>query len=1041
MLYPADTMRRITLVLVALSLASCLGESPEGLAPAPEAKTTVKMDFLHRPLPEIPLPNDIATRYDATSATGRRVNASLVAPTQFEARFRELLAQQDGWGRLQPISIPFTGPIDPTSVMAGHSDDNYDPADDVVYLVDITPSSPAYGELTMLDIGNGNYPVTLEERDLYWRNDPRGDTMSLLYEEVDEDTNGNGVLDRGEDSDADGVLDKPNWLPGHNPAPEDLAGRSDAIMTFYEAETQTLIVKPMVPLRERTTYAVVVTRRILDMDGEPVGSPYDFINHNGQTEALQPLLKVMPAGLALSDVAFTWTFTTQSLESHWVAVRNGLYGEGVQKHLGEDFPADVGGLLRLRDAAAFPDAKNLHILPAETWIPAYEILAQTLLGGDTSSLEYRTLLEHNWYVDYQVIGWFESPQLFPREGDDGEWVGFNDQSWPPDLDRVPAPARSEKIYFHLTVPRKEVSARGKGAPAPVVLLGHGYTGNRFDAVTFGPYLARYGLAVLAIDNVSHGISVSPLEKSLAGNLFGGQGIGGFAEAVFTDRAHDQNGDGVVDSGADFWTAYLFHTRDVVRQTALDYMQVVRILRGFDGERRFNFDVDGDGVNELAGDFDGDGQVDIGGRASITMTGGSLGGMMATVMGGLEPELDAIVPIVPGGGVAEIGIRSRQGGVPEAFILRSMSPIYIGTVDAEAGGLVVETIVPDLNDLAELPFAVVPDVQPGDTFLAENLTNGERGCGYVGAEGTVRASVESDEGDRTRILLFRGDALVLGSTECETMEDAEPMAVVDTFERSVDFQQVTKEAGEPLVALAEGLGLRRANPEFRRLQGIAQMVLDPGDPAIYATHMLGEPIIYARGKRTRTHALILPSAGDMSVPVSSSMTIARAAGLLEYQVSNPLYGKPDNQVLIDNYVAEAVNTLKRFESPEGEGVHIDVLNFGDNEDRWTWAPRLDPPLRVGFDKTDAHGGRSAYLVVYQRPTGQHGFPPPGSDTDRFRRECGEDCERTLGFDTGFFFVEMMGKYLASGGKVLRNDVCQRTGTCSDKPPVPGPRQNQ
>lgn len=1032
-------MRNVIVLLLALSLASCLGEEPEGLAPAPAAKTTVKMDFLHRPLPEIPLPNDIATRYDETSATGRRINASLVAPTNFEARFRELLAEQDGWGRLQPISIPFTGPIDVTSVMEGHDEEDYDPSNDVVYVVDITRGSPTFGELTLLDIGNGNYPVTLEERDLYWRNDPRGDTISLLYEEVDEDTNGNGVLDSGEDTDADGVLDKPNWLPGHSPAPDDLAGRADALMTFYERETQTLIVKPLVPLRERTTYAVVVTRRILDADGDPVGSPYAFINHNGQTEALQPLLEVLPEGLKLSDIAYTWTFTTQSLESHWVAVRDGLYGKGVQAHLGEDFPADVGGLLPLRDQTVFPDEDNLNILPAEDWIPVYEVLADTLLGANTSSLEYKTLLEHNQYVDYQVIGYFESPQLFEREDENGEWIGFNDQSWPPDLDRVPAKARSERVYFHLTVPRREVSARGNDEPVPVVLLGHGYTGNRFDAVTFGPYLARFGMAVLSIDNVSHGISINPLEKELARSILGSQGVGGFADAVFMDRAHDQNGDGTVDSGADFWTAYLFHTRDVVRQTALDYMQAVRVLRAFDGERRFNFDVNGDGTNELAGDFDGDGVVDVGGDAPIHMIGGSLGGMMATVMGGLEPELDAIVPIVPGGGLAEIGIRSRQGGVPEAFILRSMSPIYIGTVDEEAGGMVLETIIPDLNDLAELTFAVVPDVQPGDTLIAENLANGERGCGYVSAAGTVRASVESDEGDPTQILVFRGDALVLGTHECETQDDKEPFAVIDTFQQTVKFQQDSYEAGADLIALAEGLGLRRANPEFRRLQGIAQMVLDPGDPAIYATHLWQDPIWYGDGTRTGTHALILPSAGDMSVPVSTSMTIARAAGLLEYREPNPAFGKPDNQVLIDNYVPESVNILNRFEAPDGTGVHIDILNFGNGQDRWPWAPRLDPPLRVGFDEIDPLGGRSAYLVTYQNPTGQHGFPAPGEDTDRFLRECGDDCQETLAFDSGYFYVELMGHFLRSRGTALPNRPCQATDTCPDKPALPPLRE--
>ena len=125
----------------------------------------------------------------------------------------------------------------------------------------------------------------------------QGAGLSLFFDETDEDLdgdgildpgedlNGNGVLDPGEDlnenglldppedTDADGVLDKPNYLPGMNPARDDLPGRADALMYFYERESHTLIAQPLEPLRERTTYAVVVTRRLLDADGEPVGSP------------------------------------------------------------------------------------------------------------------------------------------------------------------------------------------------------------------------------------------------------------------------------------------------------------------------------------------------------------------------------------------------------------------------------------------------------------------------------------------------------------------------------------------------------------------------------------------------------------------------------------------------------------------------------------------------------------------------------------------------------------------------------------------------
>ena len=316
-------MKHYQITLIALfalsSLLGCFSKEPEALGKTEKAATTVKMDFYAKPLPEIPLPNDLATRYDSTSPTKRRLNASLIAPARFESDVRKQIDEIDGWGINQPITIPFTGPLDINSILEGHRDSDYDPSNDVVYLIDITPGSPDEGQLKHLDLGEGNYPVVLERLE-YWQNDPRGWTLSLGFEEADEDVNGNGILDPGEDingnaeldpgedlnengvldppedTDADGILDQPNYLPGAQPDREDLAARADALMYFYERETNTLIATPMVPLREKTTYAVIVTKRLKDEAGNSVGSPYDGINHISQTEALKDLNRYLPNG-------------------------------------------------------------------------------------------------------------------------------------------------------------------------------------------------------------------------------------------------------------------------------------------------------------------------------------------------------------------------------------------------------------------------------------------------------------------------------------------------------------------------------------------------------------------------------------------------------------------------------------------------------------------------------------------------------------------------------------------------------------------------
>lgn len=1044
------TLRTLTLLATVSALPGCLSTEAEGIARAQPARTTVKMDFLHKPLPEIPLPNDVATRYDTTSATGRRINASLISTTEFERTVREKLDQMDGWGVFQPISVPFTGELDPASIRAGHQDTTYDFSDDVIYLVNIDPASPELGKLHALDVGNGNYPPLLKDVNKYYKHDSRGETLALIFEETDEDTNGDGVLQAEEDTDEDGVLDRPNYFPGMNPAADDLIGRADALMTFYERESSTLIVRPLEPVRERTTYAVVVTRRILDVNGEPVGSPYGIVNHESQTAALRGIEKYLPAGTGLDDIAFAFSYTTQSLQSHWIAVRDGLYGHGVQKHLA-DTKGEVTALAKLRDteSAQFRGVKNPFVLPGEDFEAAYALVAQAFQGGQPNTVEFQSLMESNKYVDYTVIGYFDSPQLYPRGGDTPEaWVGLNEQSWPADLDRVPAPVRNERVWFHLTVPRKEVSVRKDGKPAPVVYVGHGYTGNRFSTVSIGGYLAQHGLAAVGIDCPTHGLSGDEEQTTLARQILSGFGLGPLIDAVFEGRAHDQNGDGVLDSGADFWTAYLFHTRDVVRQCALDHMQLARVLRGFDGTRKFAFDLNGDGQNELAGDFDADGVVDVGGTAEQTMLGGSLGGIMAVVLGGLEPALRTVVPVSAGGGLGEIALRSSQGGVPQSVVLRLMGPLFVGTLDPATGKTLVENIVPNLNDDATYPIGEIENLEAGDGVRVQNLTNGEVGCGRVSPEGTFRVGVASDIDDKVVVTFYPAGRFDHSVEVCALTATARPRAVLDTFGFDVTHQRRTWSKGEGLVAIEQGRGLSRATPELRRFMSLGQLVLDAADPAVYAKSMWREPIVYpGTGETTGSSMALLTTIGDYSVPTSGGASIARAAGLLNYTDVDPRWGKPQNQVLIDEFAMEGNVLLPRHRDTAGNSALMDVDVLSEGKDLYLdTVPRLEKPIRAGYGQDDPRGNKSVAFFVYSEPEGDHGFASPGSMTDKARRRCMEACAAEMRdpcecedpWDIGYAMFNLAGRYLVTNGKELELKACHASDTCDYKPEPPARR---
>ena len=112
--------------------------------------------------------------------------------------------------------------------------------------------------------------------------------------------------------------------------------------------------------------------------------------------------------------------------------------------------------------------------------------------------------------------------------------------------------------------------------------------------------------------------------------------------------------------------------------------MVRILRTFDGSTRWTFDQNQDGSPDLAGDFDGDGTVDVAASARLHALGGSLGGMMASLIGALEPQIETIIPISGGGGLADLGIRSQQGGVREAFIFWTLGPMFYVNADLSTG---------------------------------------------------------------------------------------------------------------------------------------------------------------------------------------------------------------------------------------------------------------------------------------------------------------------------------------------------------------------
>ncbi len=814
-----------------LSAIDGLSEAPKGLRGTPEGSgPKVIYHFTAKPLPEIPLPNDDATLFDPSSPTKRRINVSYFASTQVERKAREAFNGLDGFGSYAPITVSFDKAIDVVDLYERHN--RHDPEeghyrddfrDDAVFLFNIDPSCERFSEEVALDMGRGRFPVTLFKhiksvenpkspqglafnfRKLFYFSafDQHAMANNLLFEEWNEDLNQNGILDEGEDRDGDGLLDVANLLDPKScdtfreGSIERQRCIADGLMSFYERSSNTLIMRPVWPLEQGCRYAAVLTERLRGENGDPILSPFDEVNPAGQTQALQVIEPWLERyQLSVDDIAFAWTFTVGSQTTELEALRAGLYGAGSFSRLSEEFPIESLNLWKRED------------LDVREQLPESVLKDRFLPGGCVGlGLSKFWLVRGEWEANLCAIeadysgmslifgGTFKAPDLLVNRDQEisatPRYPQTADERWDIDLSKGQATYGDTEVTFWCGLPQEKDQSCSPGNPEgkpfckpfPTILYAHGYGGSRAEiAVGHLGRTTNMGYAMCALDAYGHGLNAllsdhpDVQETSLAFRILDGYGIPDYQQLLMRGRDRDLNNDGLEDSGADMWTSDIFHTRDMVRQTSLEYMQFVRILRGFDGERR-------DGDDYTMGDIDGDGIVDLGGPvAPIGMWGISLGGIIAGVLAGAEPSLDAVSPNAGGAGLVDIGVRSSQQGVPEAVMLPVLGPFLVGctamdddqrprldeegkscfksegfTPSGEEGELLpsgeVLRLQPGEMELAYLlnnnarqtmvTFAKLTDVEPGDWIEVENLDNGEVKRRPVDERGRLMISVPAD----------------------------------------------------------------------------------------------------------------------------------------------------------------------------------------------------------------------------------------------------------------------------------------------------------
>lgn len=985
----------VVVLAAAMSLSGCvLDRAPGDLGltpPGPGAR--VRFDLGHRPLPEIPLPNDVATWPDPTSRTGLRINASLVAPTAIERQTRGGFADMEGWGTFAPLSVSFDvdvshpdyadyrgAALDLRNVEARHQGDDYDFADDAVYLLDLETGVPQ-----LLDLGAGNFSYTVSTLDAYWPNDPRGSERNLLFETIDETSGGAiSVYDPARDSDFDGALDRPNLdtldaCPDPHPqcdSPEagdiyETAGCrerrqerdrciADHLLTWYERETDTLLLRPLLPLREMRRYAVVLTDRLIDGRGNPAKSPFEQIFHATQRSSAERVQAIMDDpnlrnyfgdlhGTGLNRVAFLWSFTTQPTVDDLLRLRDGLYGEGPFGRWAAEFAPVVelqrsAGLTSGLAAGATdqpgwatseqgveagcPEASaNLFVVRFDALRDQAEELLAEGFGLDRGpGLEL--LLRRLQAIDRMVIGTYRVPFLL----EDGPRSTAADAAFRLDFASGRGEVAEDVVQLWLVIPKETASRR---QPFDVNIYGHGHTGHFAEMILYAGNMAEHGLATVGINAAGHGLVFDDeASRLVAKAVLGSRCHAPFFDALTLGRARDLNRDGVPDSGGDFWSSYLFHTRDMVRQSVLDHIQLVRLLRSFGTEGATmrcrdegdpsepvrTCDLDGDGSPERPGDFDADGVADVGGPdAAYGTWGESLGGILSAIHGAIDPHVTVAVPGSGGGGLADMGVRAFRRGVVEAVLLRLWGPLLV-TVPADSrapctsqsrdedrctvcdeGQLSLRWVVPDANETGEVEIRCLDAGAIADTtVLVRNLDTDEVRCASVDSVPRLRVGLPATEGDRVVVTFWNGRHRIDSYGSCRLVGSPELVYAIETwgpgrfaegatngaetarcgFSTCAGFQGVFYGQGTPLVAPGSGLGYRRQTPSLRRFLGLAQAALEPADPISFAPLYALRPAPDPFGRPMPHRAVLtLNTIGDTHVPVSAGIAFARATGAL------------------------------------------------------------------------------------------------------------------------------------------------------------------
>lgn len=445
------------------------------------------------------------------------------------------------------------------------------------------------------------------------------------------------------------VVDLGGTLPGDAPATGAPIGINQMV---WDPATNTLHVEVDEQLEQHRRYGLIVTEGVLAADDgshlKTNAAFRDFLD-DGEPAWYRDQLNAAVAaardlGVSMSAIAVASVFTTQSITA-------------VLEHLRDDVenapaPAPANFMIALDGTRAAYDPST---------VTSVQLRPQKSTSQTISTVPVDPAWSQEWWAQMTTVepgavgtiafGSFVSPNYMVVPGEFIPTVST--------LSGTPPVQGYTTIYFDLNLPAGPRPANGW----PIAILGHGGAGARANtASAFAGIMASHGIATIAI------------------NAFGyGFGPNGRVDVFLTDgtvkqvraggRSFDVNGNTVITAiegstarGLKLWTV---GERDVFRQTAVDLLQLVRVIE-------VGMDVDGDNVPDID-------------PSRIYYLGNSAGSMYGSEFLAVEPNVKAAVLDVPGGLSPEHGRWApvRRGGLGNQLFNRTPRLIGPGSANSLA----------------------------------------------------------------------------------------------------------------------------------------------------------------------------------------------------------------------------------------------------------------------------------------------------------------------------------------------------------------------